>query len=127
MKMDYSIGTGYVSIQFDGKPSATIRQIMKGSRFRWSSASKEWWSRKVTGAADVIGAVQRQIDEESGIQKPDGPCWNCKKPDGYFRSYGAATPVYCDACEAEERARKRQPDGFDMAYEDDCARRCGLI
>ena len=31
------------------------------------------------------------------------PCWECKDPNGRMRSYGAATPVYCDACEARIR------------------------
>lgn len=32
------------------------------------------------------------------------PCWDCQDPNGRFRSYGAATPVLCDACEAKRRA-----------------------
>lgn len=69
------------------------------------------------------------------------PCWECKAPEGKFRSYGAATPVYCDACEARIRVntldyKLRHPakdnsshedrECGDMAYEDRCAAACGL-
>jgi hypothetical protein len=69
-----------------------------------------------------------------------GACWECKAPEGKFRCYGAATPVYCDACEARIRpttldwklrhpeARKSVryvPDATDIAYEDACASACG--
>jgi hypothetical protein len=63
----------------------------------------------------------------------DHPCWTCDSPHGRFRSYGASTPVYCDACDQEHRAHHdglggaaNSPDATDIAYEDDCARRCGL-
>lgn len=35
-------------------------------------------------------------------RKPDAPCWICKAPEGFFRARGAATPVWCDACNAEQ-------------------------
>ena len=59
-----------------------------------------------------------------------GPCWECKSPDGKFRCYGAATPVYCDACESRIRPtttdwKLRHGDRSDMAYEDQCAAACG--
>lgn len=62
------------------------------------------------------------------------PCWECKAPEGKFRSYGAATPVYCDACEARIRADRPIGDNSshedrecgDLAYEDRCAAACGL-
>lgn len=63
------------------------------------------------------------------------PCWECKAPDGKFRCYGAATPVYCDACEARIRpttfdwklrnASKEDYPCSDMGYEDRCAEACG--
>jgi hypothetical protein len=31
-----------------------------------------------------------------------GPCWICNDPAGYFRNHGAATPVWCDACNKAE-------------------------
>ena len=130
MQFTHSISTGYVSLKFGGKPSATVRSIMKAARFRWSPGSAEWWSRKVTGAADIIEAIQKQLDKESGIRRPDGPCHKCQAPDGFLRLHGAASTVLCDACEQldrDEYNRKYHSDPVDMAYEDDCARQCGLI
>ncbi len=68
------------------------------------------------------------------------PCWECKAPEGKFRCYGAAMPVYCDACEARIRPTTTdwklrhgvplRPLGedypcSDMGYEDRCAEACG--
>lgn len=68
-----------------------------------------------------------------------GPCWECKAPEGKFRNYGAATPVYCDACEARIRVNTfdsrlrasmncshEDRECGDLAYEDRCAAACGL-
>jgi hypothetical protein len=66
-------------------------------------------------------------------------CWECKDPNGKLRNYGAATPVYCDACEARIRpatfharlfndkcsSYEDQPCG-NTAYEDACRDACGL-
>ena len=126
MKMTHTFGPGQVEIRFDAKPSAGIRSILKGHRFRWSPAGGYWWRRAVTGAADMIAAIQTAMDREAGIRRPDAPCWKCKDPNGYLRNRGAAAPVYCDACNQADLDHTNQPDHFDMAYEDDCASRCGL-
>jgi len=71
-----------------------------------------------------------------------GPCWVCKDPAGKFRNLGAASPVWCDACFESERAKtagvcnvrfsRRDNSSHedracgDLAYEDQCARACGL-
>lgn len=127
MSYRHYISNGDVRIRFDAQPSADVRRILKASGFRWSPREGVWWRRRVSGAADVLTAIDKQLHKESGA--PDGKCWKCGEP-GHFRSYGAATPVYCDACEAENRqareVRDFRPDPIDMAYEDDCARRCGL-
>lgn len=120
----------YFSLKFSDKPSAAIRATLKGAGFRWSPSAGEWWRNGVAGGADFIEALRRQIDRESGIRRVDGACWDCGNPDGYFRNYGAATPVRCDACESKRRAEyaaeQHRADTFDMAYEDACARACGL-
>jgi hypothetical protein len=66
------------------------------------------------------------------------PCWSCNDAAGKFRSYGPATPVYCDACEARIRPTtldyklrhnsSSHEDSIcgDLAYEDQCAAACGL-
>ena len=95
--MTYSMEPYGVSISFDNKPSDRVRSILKSHGFRWNG--RTWWRRRVPGAADMIGALQKII----GPKRPDGTCWRCKGPDGYFRGYGAATPVYCDACETHVR------------------------
>ena len=70
---------------------------------------------------------------------PDGKCWQCGSPDGYFRNLGAATPVWCESCWQPERKKyaarfaiARQDNSShedracgDMAYEDACAAACG--
>lgn len=57
------------------------------------------------------------------------PCWLCKDPNGRFRNYGAATPVYCDACHEKERRltgpTRYEPDRFDMMIEDQMRAACG--
>ena len=89
--------------------------------FRWSPAGGFWWRARVSGAADFLAALHRKI----GPRRPDGACWGCQSPDGYFRPQGAAAPVYCDAC---HKARQPQADplGVDRAYEDSCQDAYGL-
>ncbi len=65
-----------------------------------------------------------------------GACWICGNAAGYFRSLGAATPVWCDACNQVQRAkdaartvgnvRFNTPDRFDMQVEDNMREACGL-
>ena len=124
MTCTHSFQGGSAEIRFDAKPPERIRAALKSAGFRWSPAGGCWWRRKVTGAGDLVAWIQQQLD---GPRK--SPCWDCQSPDGTFRNYGAATPVLCDACDAKRREReisKFRPDPVDLAYEDDCARRCGL-
>lgn len=59
------------------------------------------------------------------------PCWICGNPAGKFRNLGAATPVWCDACHENEKAKTRTvcnvrfPDYFDMQVEDNMRDACG--
>lgn len=89
----HSIGPD-VRIRFSEKPSASIRSMLKAAGFRWSPAGGEWWRPRVAEAADFLAALDRAVNPG----RPDGACWACKSPAGYFRRQGAATPVYCDAC-----------------------------
>ena len=116
--MKSQIGNGCVTVRFDGKPPADVLSMLKAAGFRWQRFDKSWWRRRVTGAADLLTAIERRLNRD----KPDGPCWDCKAPGGFFRPQGAATPVLCESC---WQARNR-PDVTDRLYEDDCARRCGL-
>jgi hypothetical protein len=106
------IGGGMVSLAFDGKPSESVRATLKRCSFRWSPSGGYWWRREVGGAADFIAALRLQMDREAGIRRPDGQCWDCKSAPGFFRNYGAATPVRCDACEAKvvEAAKAREAE-----------------
>lgn len=133
MKFTYSINRGYVSFKFDGKPSEAVRTCLKGHGFRWNPNSLEWWRAKVSGAADAVAAVQKLLDRESGVRRPDGKCWKCQAEEGFFRPRGAACPVWCDKCHAEvlaqevaEKSTFQGDEDIDLLYEDDCARRCGL-
>jgi hypothetical protein len=134
LSFDYTIESRCFRLKFTDKPSAAIRSTLKAHGFRWSPSMGQWWRTAVTGAADFIAGLQKQIDDEAGIRRVDAPCWDCKAAEGYFRRYGARTPVYCDACHAKhweaeygylESPRAAAID-VDRMYEDDCARRCGL-
>jgi hypothetical protein len=122
----HSIDRRGVAVRFSEKPDERIRGMLKASGFRWAPAAGLWWRRRIEGAADFLAALDRAI----GPRRPDGPCCHCKAPEGFFRRYGAATPVYCDACHAEHERQYRAdyglPDPTDLASEDDCARTCGL-
>ena len=115
----YSIGPD-VQIRFSAKPDERVRTMLKAHGFRWSPQAGLWWRRKVTGAADVIAALDKLI----GPRKPDGACWRCQPRDGYFRNHGAATPVHCDRCHAELAVPP--VDRFDLDHEDRCRDACGL-
>ncbi len=132
MTFTYSIQSGDVRLTFSGKPSAAVRSTLKANGFQWSPGAGCWWRRKVAGAAEVIAALQKQLDREAGTRRPDGPCWECKDPAGRIRPRGAATPVYCDGCHARHvaaevaQAAATGPDYSDLMYEDRCREACGL-
>jgi hypothetical protein len=107
-------------LTFSDKPDAAIRALLKGAGFRWAPSGGFWWRRGVRGAADFIGALEKRI----GPRRPDGACWRCQAPDGFFRPQGAATPVYCDQC--HQALTAPQSDRFDLDYEDRCRGACGL-
>jgi hypothetical protein len=92
----HSIHSGGVEIRFSEKPPADVRHCLKANGFRWSPQAGLWWRRRVAGAAEAIAGLRRLIEP----RKPDGACWVCGNPDGYFRNEGAATPVRCDLCQA---------------------------
>jgi len=102
----YDIGPD-TRLTFNEKPPAAIRSLLSGAGFRWSRAG-HWWRRGVRGAADFIAALDRKI----GPRKPDGACWTCEAPEGFFRPYGAATPVYCERCHKAHAAAHDKPNGL---------------
>src|SRR5262245_58874982 len=95
MTFTHVLERGRVSVMFTDKPEERIRDMMKRNGFRWSREGF-WYRLRVEGFADFLAALRRAL--EPG--KPDGACWVCKSPEGFFRPYGAATPVYCDECHA---------------------------
>jgi hypothetical protein len=118
-----------VSVMFNAKADERIRRMLKINGFRWSPVGGFWWHRQVKGFADILRALEGMI----GPRKPDGACWHCKAPEGFFRRQGPATPVYCDACwaivcEKAGKAEHCEPtaDRSDLAYEDRCREACGL-
>ena len=106
--------------------------MMRANGFRYHySESGGFWSRpRVAGFADFLAALDRALNPG----KPDGACWRCNAPEGFFRPFGASTPVYCNACFQAVRAHQREhgtfpperPDRFDLEYEDRCRDACGL-
>ena len=107
--MRYSIDRGQVTMTFDAKPPENVRQALKANGFRWSPQAGFWWRRCVTGAADVIGAIEKMITPK----QPDGSCRICKASDGHFRPVGACgATVLCDDC--EDRYTFDVGDSFDL-------------
>jgi hypothetical protein len=117
----YSIESTDTRIAFPSKPPEAIRALLKSAGFRWSPAGGFWFRRGCKGAADFLTALDRKMNPG----RPDGACWRCKAPEGFFRTQGAATPVYCDACHKELIA-PAAPDRFDLDFEDRCRETCGL-
>jgi hypothetical protein len=117
MLFTYDIGPD-TRITFTTKPPEAIRALLKGAGFRWSPVAGCWWRRGCKGAADFLAALDRRMNPG----RPDGPCWRCNAPEGFFRRQGAATPIYCDACYKALSA----PDRSDLDYEDRCRDACGL-
>lgn len=130
----WEMSCGSTFIKFSDKPSATIRGILKANQFRWSPTGGNWWKRGTSGAAAFIDSLQLAIDREVGIRRVDGPCFDCQAPEGYMRQYAARSAVLCDACSAKRYAtdwgnrpaEQHLADMVDIAYEDSCARACGL-
>jgi hypothetical protein len=116
-----SIGNGEVRVVFSERPPDRILAVMKGRMFRWSKPGGYWWRRCFNGAADFLAALDRMV----GPRRPDGACWRCQAPEGYFRPQGAATPVYCDTCYRTLTAPPEN-DRSDLEYEDRCREACGL-
>jgi len=120
------IGQGGVRLSFSDKPPEAIRSILKANGFRWQpplapAVPGYWWRRGTAGAADFLTALERRVNPA----KPDGACWSCQAPNGFFRPQGAAAPVLCDACHAKRQDRP-DPMGVDGAFEDRCRDTCGL-
>jgi hypothetical protein len=133
IQFTYRIEASDTRITFPAKPSEAIRALLKGAGFRWSP-SGYWWRRGCKGGADFITALDRRLNP-----RPDGACWRCQAPNGFFRPQGAATPVYCDACYKELTKPEHtcagmhdiscdacHEDRFDLDYEDRCKEACGL-
>jgi hypothetical protein len=118
MNYRHSIDRNQVTVTFDAKPADNIRAMLKAQGFRWSPGAGCWWRRGVRGAADFLAALDKRLNPG----RPDGACWACNSPQGFFRANGPATPVYCDEC----WQRSRQPDPADVAYENACRDACGL-
>jgi len=97
--MRHQILAGMVEISFDAKPGIDVIQTLKAHGFRWNG--RQWWRNRVSGAADVINALQRMINPPAF----DGACWECGQP-GKFRNLGAAAPVWCDSCNAAHMAKR---------------------
>lgn len=74
--------------KFPGTCSKCRGPIAEGEYIAWSRATGAQHGRCV-GYYPPIAPQDRRA-----------PCWDCGDPDGKFRNFGAATPVYCDACHA---------------------------
>ena len=114
----------YSEFKFESKPPEPIRSILKSYGYRWSPRSSVWWAQRASGFADCCAALDAYIRILKGT--PDGQCWKCQSPQGFFRHYGAATPVYCNDCHANHNQPVSPFIDVDRLYEDACAQQCGL-
>lgn len=124
MRYQSRVAHRYSEFKFAEKPPEAIRNILKGYGYRWSPAGQVWYAHRATGYANCCAALDAYIRIQSGA--PDGQCWECQSPQGFFRNYGAATPVYCDACHAKHNKPTSPFIDVDRLYEDSCAEQCGL-
>lgn len=123
MKFSHSIEPYGCSVRFPERPDQRVRDCLKANGFRWDPRAGLWFRRRVQGIADLLAALDRMLNPG----RPDGQCWTCGSPEGRFRARGAATPVWCDACNAKQIEREaHDPMGFDRACEDQCRDACGL-
>jgi hypothetical protein len=83
-------------ITFPDKPSEAIRALLKSAGFRWLPSAGCWWRRGVRGAADFLAALERKLNP-----RPDGACWRCQSPEGYFRPHGDARLLRCLSSSAQ--------------------------
>ncbi len=88
------IGQGAVTLKFSAKPPEEIRSILKRNGFRWQPLFQEWQARFWVGAADFLAYLDKRLNPN----RPDGKCWQCQSPQGFFRQHGPATPVLCSEC-----------------------------
>lgn len=91
--MQYDISRRGVTVRFEAMPPVAVRKCLKAHGFRWSPRARLWYRRRVSGAAEAIGALEKLLHPD----RPDGACWECGRP-GTFRRRGAAAPVLCDHC-----------------------------
>jgi hypothetical protein len=103
--LKYSLDIHAGTIEFNEKPNSTILSMLKYQGFRWSPRSKVWYRRR-RGSWDFLTTLDKEQDKANGVKRPDGDCWACGNKNGYFRSYGAATPVYCDKCQKERQTKE---------------------
>jgi hypothetical protein len=125
MKYRSSITQGLVIVSFEAKPDDRIRSALKANGFRWQRHDARWEARFWKGAADFLAWLDRAMNPG----RPDGACWTCKNPQGFFRPRGAACPVLCNECHQAELARERGERAaldVDRLYEDQCREACGL-
>ena len=90
----YTIDWANREIRFNRKPGAAVRGCMKSAGMRWNPQGGYWYGKRLPEPRPF----EKAVDSENGVRRPDGPCWICKNPNGFFRARGAATPVWCDEC-----------------------------
>src|SRR5947207_7456509 len=112
LSFSHMIDRDRVSVMFTAKPEERLRSMLKANGFRWSPRGGFWWRRRVEGFADFLAALDWAINPN----RPDGACWDCKSPQGFFRPQGAATPVYCDQCHAKRQFGEGPLGTRDSAY-----------
>ena len=123
MRYQSRVAHRYSEFKFRSKPPEPIRSILKSYGYRWSPHSGVWWVQRASGYADCCVAIDAYFRILNGT--PDGKCWECQSPNGFFRNHGASTAVYCNDC----HAKHNQPAPYidvDRLYEDSCAEQCGL-
>ena len=100
----HELQCGGDTIKFDAKPPSDVLAALKANGFRWNPQRQTWWRRRVGKYADLLAWIDRKLHPN----RPDGACWDCKAPDGFFRPDGPAAPVLCCSCHAKRQQKGMQ-------------------
>ena len=59
---------GSLEIKFDGKPSETVRDVLKANKFRWHKQKKVWYGK--ADRADIVKALRAAYEAEQQAEAP---------------------------------------------------------
>lgn len=116
------------AFKFKGPLHESVSAFLQDNGFKEDSKNGYWYTKERV-KLPLIRELDKILDpkhesyqkytakpkpepEKPKAPEPDGNCWQCKSPEGYFRNYGPATPVRCDECEAKHENRPRAKNRY---------------